>query len=159
MAAAPSSAAEDGLYPPPAFYFKVVFGEAENQGDTSFQDVSGISSEIQTEEVIEGGENRFVHHLPKGVKHANLELKRGIAPLSSPLVKWCKQVMERDFADPIVPQQVRVYLMDADGNPIRGWSFANAYPVKWETESFNSTKNDVAIEKIVLSYTWSSRLL
>jgi phage tail-like protein len=158
MAASPSNA-EEGLYPPSAFYFKVVFGEAESQGDTSFQDVSGISSEISTEQAIEGGENRFVHNLPTTVKHANLELKRGVAPLSSPLVKWCKQVMERDFVDPIVPQLVRVYLMDADGNPIRGWSFANAFPVKWETESFNSTKNDVAIEKIVLSYTWSSRLL
>ncbi|MGV3590387.1 MAG: phage tail protein [Gammaproteobacteria bacterium] len=158
MAATPSSA-EEGLYPPSAFYFKVVFGEAESQVDTSFQDVSGISSEVSTEQAIEGGENRFVHNLPTGVKHANLELKRGIAPLTSPLVTWCKQVMERDFIDPIVPQLVRVYLMDADGNPIRGWSFANAYPVKWETENFNSTKNDVAIEKIVLSYTWSSRLM
>lgn len=158
MAASPSNA-EEGLYPPSAFYFKVVFGEAESQVDTSFQDVSGISSEISTEQVVEGGENRFVHNLPTTVKHGNLELKRGIAPLSSPLVKWCKQVMERDFVDPIVPQLVRVYLMDADGNPIRGWSFANAFPVKWETENFNSTKNDVAIEKIVMSYTWSSRLL
>ncbi|MDY6981863.1 MAG: phage tail protein [Pseudomonadota bacterium] len=157
--AAPPSNAEEGLYPPSAFYFKVVFGEAESQVDTSFQDVSGISSEINTEPVVEGGENRFVHNLPTTVKHANLELKRGIAPLSSPLVTWCKQVMERDFVDPIVPQLVRVYLMDADGNPIRGWSFANAFPVKWETENFNSTKNDVAIEKVVLSYTWSSRLL
>jgi phage tail-like protein len=158
MAASPSIA-EEGLYPPSAFYFKVVFGESESDVDSSFQDVSGISSEINTEPAVEGGENRFVHNLPTTVKHGNLELKRGIAPLSSPLVTWCKQVMEKDFMEPIVPQLVRVYLMGAEDKPIRGWSFSNAFPVKWETESFNSTKNEVAIEKIVLSYTWSSRLM
>ena len=55
---------EGGDYPPSAFYFKVVFGATLGMTDTSFQDVSGISTEVTTEDVIEGGENRFVHKLP-----------------------------------------------------------------------------------------------
>lgn len=147
-----------GDYPPSAFYFKVIFGTTLGTTDTSFQDVSGISSEIDTETVIEGGENRFVHTLPKAVKHPFLELKRGIAPMTSPLVNWCRSILEMDFMQPVVAQPVVVQLMNEDRLPIRAWSFANAYPVKWEVENFGSTKNEVVIEKIVLSYTYSIRI-
>lgn len=135
-------------YPPSAFYFKVVIGKTV----TSFQEVTGIGSEIETEEVIEGGENRYVHRLPKAVKHPKLVLKRGIAPGKSPLVRWCKDVLE-EFKIPIKPELLHVHLLNEKGDPIRSWSFANAYPVNWEVESFNSTKNEVALEKIELSYT------
>jgi hypothetical protein len=37
------------------------------------------------------------------------------------------------------------------------WSFADAYPVNWEVENFNATKNAVAIEKIELAYSTSRR--
>ena len=147
------------VYPPSAFYFKVAFAATLGLTDTSFQEVSGMSAEVDTETVVEGGENRYVHTLPKGVKHPYLELKRGIAPMTSPLVIWCRSVFEMDFITPVVAQPIVVQLLDASKLPIRAWSFANAYPVKWEIENFNSTKNEVAIEKIVLSYTYSNRLI
>ncbi|MCB1986271.1 MAG: phage tail protein, partial [Nitrosomonas sp.] len=64
-----------------------------------------------------------------------------------------------DFVSAIEPKAVRVFLMNEDKNPIRGWLFDSAYPVKWEIESFGSTKNEVAIEKIVLSYNFSKRIV
>lgn len=158
MPAVSAASTEGGFYPPSAFYFKVVFGNSANSPDASFQDVSGITSEITTEDVVEGGENRFVHKLPKGVKHSNLELKRGLAPLTSPLVIWCQSVFEGGFTLAIKPQTIRVYLLDEKAQPLRGWVFVNAYPVKWDVESFNSTKNEVAIEKIAFSYSYSKRI-
>ncbi|MBE3024389.1 phage tail protein [Janthinobacterium sp. BJB1] len=146
-------------YPPSAFYFKVTLGATLGLTDASFQEVSGITAELDTETVVEGGENRYVHTLPKGMKPRSLVLKRGIAPPYSPLVMWCRSVFELDFVLPIVAQPVIVSLMDAHKLPIRVWSFANAYPVKWEVESFGSTKNEVAIENITLSYTYSNRLI
>ena len=146
-------------YPPSAFYFKVVFSTALVTADTSFQEVSGISSEIEVEPVVEGGENRFVHQLPKAVKHPNLVLKRGIANITSPLVHWCRSTLENDFLKPIEPRQIHVFLLNAEKIPIRAWSFANAFPVKWEIDGFNSTKSEVAIEKIELSYNYSNRVI
>ena len=146
-------------YPPTGFYFKVIFSATLGMSDTSFQEVSGISSEVELEEVVEGGENRYVHRLPKSVKHPKLVLKRGIAKMTSPLVIWCRSVFEADFIAPIVPMPILVYLMNENKIPIRVWSFANAYPVQWEVEPLNSTKNDVAIEKIELSYNYSNRLI
>jgi phage tail-like protein len=146
------------LYPPSAFHFELVFAGTSGE-DASFQEVSGIGSEIDVQEVVEGGENRFVHRLPKGVKHPLLSLKRGIADIKSPLVKWCKTILEGDFAEPIETREVKVYLLDENQDPLRGWSFTNAYPVKWEIDSFNSTKNEVAIETIDLSYNSSNRIV
>lgn len=148
------------VYPPSAFYFKVVIAPPLGLStDTSFQEVSGIDNELEVESVIEGGENRFVRQLPKGAKHSNLSLKRGIAPLTSPLVIWCKSTLESGFNLTIRPLPILVFLMNEDKMPIRGWSFESAYPLKWEVESFSSTKNEVAIEKIVLSYTASMRIV
>ena len=146
-------------YPPSAFYFKVEFFSPYGKGDTSFQEVSGIGSEIETEDVVEGGENRYVYRLPKSVKHPKLVLKRGIATMNSPLVKWCKSVMEAGFIASIVALPLLVFLMNEDKIPSRAWGFAKAYPVKWEVDALNSTKNEVAIEKIELSYTYSYRLV
>lgn len=158
-AVSPVDSTEGGLYPPSAFYFKVVIGTTASDTDSSFQDVSGISTEMSTEDVTEGGENRFVHKLPTTIKQSNLELKRGIAPASSPLVSWCQEVLEGDLITAIVPKLISVYLLNENAEPIRGWTFANAFPIKWEVEAFNSTKNEVAVEKIVLSYTYSNRIL
>lgn len=143
-------------YPLPAFHFKVTFSDLGGGGDTSFQEVTGISSEMETEVYVEGGENRFVYQLPKAIKHPNLILKRGLTQRDSPLVEWCRSTLEMDFTEPITPMSIRVVLLNEKGEPARAWFFANAYPVKWEVESFNSTKNEVAIEKIELSYTHSN---
>jgi len=153
----PSSSLSDE-YPLPAFYFKVVFAATAGNSDTSFQDVSGISMEMETEDLLEGGENRFVHRLPKSIKYPKLVLKRGIAKLDSPLVKWCKEVLEGAFIEKLKPMTVEVSLMDEAGKPVRVWSFVNAFPVSWEVESFNSTKNEIAIEKIELSYNYIDRV-
>ncbi|MDP2143464.1 MAG: phage tail protein [Gallionella sp.] len=149
---------DSASYPLPAFYFKVVFASSQGNSDTSFQEVSGISSEMETEPIVEGG-NQYTRQLPKALKHSNLVLKRGIADMSSPLVVWCRTVLETNFMEPIVPTLVSVHLLNEEGVPLRGWEFADAYPVKWNVEAFNSTKNEVAIETIELSYMSSSRTL
>ena len=107
--------------------------------DNSFLEVSGISAEVKNKPYKEGGENRFTHQLPEGVEYTNLILKRGIASMSSPLVLWCRQIIEGGFVMPILTQELTVSLMDSSGAPARSWSFVNARPVKWEVEGFNTS--------------------
>jgi phage tail-like protein len=165
MATALLSASEDvaepfgDVYPVPAFYFKVAFAATGLKDDSSFQDVSGLNSELAFEEIQEGGENRYVQRLPTGVKHPPLELKRGVGAVDSALVKWCRAVMDGEQIARIQTLPLAVYLMNADAIPIRAWQFADAFPIKWEFDAFNSTKNEVAIEKIVLSYSYLSRII
>lgn len=146
-------------YPPAGFYFKVSFATSAGLADTSFQEVSGLTAEMNVEEVVEGGENRYTHRLPVQVRHPNLVLKRGIAAITSPLVVWCKATLEADLAIPLVAQPIVVQLLSETGMPLRAWSLANAYPVKWEVAGFHAQKNEVAIETIELAYNYSMRLL
>src|SRR5689334_12408423 len=135
----------DAFYPPSAFYFKVEFNGQTNS-DTSFAEVSGIRSEMDLEPHSEGGENAFVYQLPKGVKHPNLVLKRGVGATYSPLVKWCMNTLHAGYPTDIVTKMLEVKLLNKEGKPLRHWSFADAFPVKWEIDGFKSTKNEVAIE-------------
>ncbi len=142
---------------PVSFYFTVyVDGGFMNQ-DMAFQEVTGLEVEMETQPVIEGGENRFVHKLPKSIKHPNLVLKRGIADRTSSLTLWCQDVLEMDFAKDIVPRDVVVGLCNATGIPIRTWSIGNAYPVKWNVSSFNAMKNEIAIESMEFVYSTLER--
>ena len=76
-------------YPPVGFHFRVTFGIGEDDYDHRFQDVSGLSVQIGTEELKEGGLNAYVHKLPTQVKYGNLVLKRGML-LGSVVVDWIK---------------------------------------------------------------------
>jgi phage tail-like protein len=144
--------------PPAAFSFGVMFGPLPGV-DSSWREVSGIAPEMDTETYVEGGEGRYVLTLPKGVKHPRLVLKRGVASIDSLLLHWCKSVLEGGLSQSIATTMVHVFLLDAAGLRLRAWSFSDAWPVKLEVEGFNSTKNEVAIEKIELVYSYSKREL
>lgn len=144
-------------YPPVGFHFAVSFGTQPPGADASFQEVSGIGPEFELEALPEGGENRYTLQLPKAVRHPKLQLKRGIAPLDSKLVTWCKSVLEGGLGKQIFPKQVHLFLLDEKGEALRVWSFDNAWPVHWEVEGFNAMRGEVALEKIELSYAYSTR--
>ncbi len=133
-------------YPLPAFYFEVKFdGHSE-----SFQEVSGIGAEFAYEEISEGGEAGF--RLPKPATHPPLVLKRGVMQKNSPFVNWCAKPLDAEFQSLIETKTVEVNLLNEEGKPVRGWSFSNAYPLKWEMSSFNSMENQIAVETVTLTY-------
>jgi len=126
-----------------------VGGAVPNPLDIRFQSVSGISSTIETEEITEGGENLFVHKLPKRVTYGNLILKRGMV-IGSPLNIEFKEAMSiMKFS----PSRVLVMLLDRQDTPIASWLFLNTYPVKWEVSNLDATQNQVAIDTMELAYT------
>jgi phage tail-like protein len=67
---------------PVGFYFSLSF-EGE---DVTFQEVSGISKELDVEKVASSGENRFKYRLPNVSSSQNLVLKRAIVPTGSKLI-------------------------------------------------------------------------
>lgn len=136
-------------YPPVAFYFKVTF-EGES-GESSFKEVSGISMEMDTEEITEGG-NSYKHRVPTSVKFSNLVLKRGLVPKDSAIVQWCSDTLESGLSTGITTKSITVSLLDEDANPLSTWNFLNAWPVKWSISDFNAMNNEIAIETLELSY-------
>ena len=100
------------VYPPVVFRFTVQIAGSPGQDDAIFQEASGISPEFDAEIHREGGENRFVHALPKAT-HPRLVLKRGIADQRSPLVRWCEAVLEAGLSQPIETKALTLRLLDA----------------------------------------------
>lgn len=118
--------------------------------DTRWTEVSGLNVEMTTEELIEGGENRFVHKLPVRAKYPNLVLKRGyFASLPSPLITWAEDAINNLE---IKPCQVQVILLDEHHLPVKIWGFKNAYPVKISMGDFKATDNSFLIETLELTY-------
>ncbi|WP_109832607.1 phage tail protein [Reichenbachiella versicolor] len=128
------------------------FQQALGADDTSFQEISGISSQLAVEEYKEGGRNGFVHHLPSHVKHSNLVLKRGITSKFSELSTWCMTTMKSGLAIPVELKQVYIQLLDDSNSPVLSWIFANAYPVKWEYSALDAQKGDIFIQTVELCH-------
>lgn len=136
-------------YPPVGFHFSVEFtGISTKKNDHQFQSVSGISVDLETEEIAEGGENRFKHKLPVRTKYPNLVLKRGML-IDSGVVTWCRKALE-DFE--INPISLTVSLLDEKHQALQTWTFSNAYPVKWNLGDFSAEENKIVIETLELSY-------
>jgi phage tail-like protein len=148
-------------YPPAGFHFKVQFGFLDsNTDDARFQEVNGISAEVETEEFAEGGENRFSYRFPTRAKYSNLVLKRGFY-IDSKVVNWIKNAVENLVAIPgkYEPTTVNVTLLNELHNPLMGtFSFRNAWPVKWSISDLKSTENNIIIETLELSYTYFTKI-
>ena len=145
-----------GYYPPVGFHFRVEFGFlSSGSNDSRFQEVSGLTSELGIEEVVEGGENRFTHRLPGRAKYGNLILKRGLLT-DSQLIDWCKDAIESFEFEPTT---VNVILLDEEHNPVAdSFSFQNAWPVKWSISDFKAQENSIVVETLELAYSYFTRI-
>jgi len=108
--------------------------------------------------VAEGGENRFVHRLPRPAKYSNLVMKRGIVTQSSLLSEWFGLSIGSAMTLPIIPQNLLVMLLNDSGWPTNAWIFVNAYPLRWDAGPFNSLENKVMIETLEFSYNYFQRI-
>lgn len=144
-------------YPPMAFYFRVEFGiDGVQNNDSRFQEVSGINAPVDVEEISEGGENRFVHRLPKGVRHPNLVLKRGLI-FDSKIASWLNDTIGGGLSNPIKTVELIISLLNDRNEPVVSWKVENAYPVKFEVAGLNVNNNELAIESIEFAYTTITR--
>ena len=146
------ASAGEAYYPPVGFHFSVKFTDISEEIDTRFQEVSGLSVTVGTEDYPEGGQNRFVHKLPKGTSYDNLVLKRGVVK-GSKLVEWCNKTVEELT---IEPKEVLVSLLDEQDKPLFSWNIVNAYPIKWSFERLNAESGELLIESMELNYHYFS---
>ncbi|MBB6250767.1 phage tail protein [Nitrospirillum iridis] len=152
-------------YPAPAFFFAVSVGsggtasQPSGSADASFQEVSGLDAKTEVETLVEGGENRYSHRLPKQGQYANLVLKRGYVTASSYLANWAADTVGSTLAAPIQPQTLVVSLLGADQSPLVTWNFNRAWPVRWMAGPLDSLKNEVLTEQMEFSYAYVTRSL
>jgi phage tail-like protein len=110
---------------------------------TGFAEASGLQSEVQTEDVREGGLNTYVHKLPKGTTYQNITLKRGLTN-GDELWNWHRDVLEGKFDR----KNISIVLLDNEGNETWRWNFEEVYPVKWTGPDLKASGSDIAFEAL-----------
>ncbi|MGK0290125.1 MAG: phage tail-like protein [bacterium] len=143
-------------YYPVAFYFVIKIAGSDQE--SSFQEVSGIKSTVETTTLEVGGSDAK-YPVPTNVTYSDLVLKRGLASTRSPLVKWCQTTVETPFNQLIQTKDIEVQLLNPQGKPARSWNFRRAYPIVWEVDTFNAMENKLAIETITFKHFGFTRTL
>lgn len=115
--------------------------DIENVG-SGFMHVSGLTSELEVVSYREGTASSL-RKLPGLVKYPPLVLKRGLTTDRS-LWVWHRAALNGNLQR----RKVNVTLLDAARNPVATWSFAEAWPAKWQGPELNAQSSEVLIETV-----------
>ncbi len=136
-------------YPQPGFHFAVLFELfPQFPNDIRFQEVSGLTVSTQFESRPEGGENRFVHQLPKGLQFTDLVLKRGKF-LGSGILHWARKAVERFEFE---PTNLMISLLNEEHLPLYNWYVVGAVPKSLAVSGINAMQGEIVVESLTLSY-------
>lgn len=112
-----------------------------------FQKVSGLGCEKGIVEYNEGG-FKATHKIPGREKYSDVTLERGLIRGSSILTTvWDKQKTDATTRFDMVIQ-----LQTPDGQPSEIWTLCEAWISKWEGPELDANSDDVAVEKITVTY-------
>lgn len=118
-------------------------GSAEAVAETVRERVDGDGSE-------EGPVSRVDAALAATDRRASsphLELTRGVTD-SDALWTWLREWVEGEAN----PRDVRVFLLDGEGNRARGWRCRRATPTRWSGPELVADRNAVATETLELAH-------
>jgi len=110
-----------------------------------FQEVSGLSAQIEIVEVQEGGRNDTTRKLVGQGKFPNLVLKRGFCAgtLLDSLMNF-HGAKTRISGD--------IVMMSNAGKEVARWHFVNGVPVKWDGPQLNVSQNGIAVESLEIAH-------
>ncbi|RQR52005.1 phage tail protein [Burkholderia sp. Bp9126] len=116
--------------------------------DVFFQRVSGLSRELSTTPIREGGDNVGVIHLPEKVEHGQVSFERAVMTIT-PLTLAFDQVMTDFDARHL---SVVIMLLNHLSLPVCSWTLIDALPVRWRTGDLDANSNAILINELGLSY-------
>lgn len=147
----------------PAFRFKVEFTGISNLKEQFFQEVSGLSWELEVEDLPAGGVNAYSIRLPKRLKYPNLVLKRAMYS-DLALSQWMENSIQDYFVNPSSGSSPKgitnivITLLNYDNNELATWQITQAFPLKWNLSPFNAMENKFVTETLEFGYQSFKRL-
>ena len=110
-----------------------------------FSSIKGLEAQVEVLEYREGGVNDLVHRLPGALTYPNLVLSNGLT--STAIEEWFQETRLG-----AARHTLNVTFLDNVGNPIRAWSFADAYPIRWTGPVLAATEGNVAGEELEVAH-------
>jgi phage tail-like protein len=111
-----------------------------------FSECTGLQAEYEVFEYQEGGENGFVHKFRGRAKYPNIVLKRGVTE-DKALYNWFSATQEE-----VTRAEGDITLLSPSLETLRKWSFAGAFPVKWQGPNLKANSGEVAIETLEFAH-------
>ena len=131
-------------YPLPGFYFQVTMGLEM----WSFQEVSGLNTEVEVLNYRHGKSKQLGNYkMPGRPSTTDAVLKKGMFRGDTFLFEWFQGNLTE-----LVRKDVTICLLNEYHIPEIIWILSNAFPVKIESSTLNSTDSAVAVESVTLSY-------
>ena len=135
------------LIPVNSFGFKVLI-DGKELG--LFQEVSGLSVQVNVTDLAEGGLNTSTHKLIEGVSYSNVTLKRGLCDASG-LYTFILPAINGEI-DKLRIGTVTIISLDESGNEGMKYELKDAVPVKWDGPSLNVMQDSIATETLELAH-------
>lgn len=104
---------------------------------------------VEVDQWKEGGQNSYVHQLPKRVTMGTVKLKHGITSELG-LLGWYIDVMNGDWVN--AKRQVSVELIAPMGYAAIIWNFRDAFPIKWTGPLMKSDATGIMIDELEIAY-------
>lgn len=116
--------------------------------DIAFQNIAGLTRELNVTQHSEGGENIRNRYFAEKVNHGSLTLERGVM-LVTPLTEFFDQVMQGQL---VAYADVVILLLNHLGLPVCSWTISNALPVRWQTAGLDANANSILVNTLELKY-------
>ena len=120
----------------------------------AFTEVTGLSVQMEIEEIAEGGNNESTIKVPGRLKWPNLVLKRGITNNNS-LFEWLAKCSGDGFEKEkfkISRPTGTIFMLDSKQVVVRSWKFRDAMPVRWTGPTFAASASALALEELEVSH-------
>ena len=147
-------------YPHVGFHFRVTFEEIQGGStlEAGFQEVTGLTVKMETEEVAEGGENRYKLKLPTRNSFGEITLKRAFY-VDNAISDWALDALEAANDFDFDPMHLTIDLLDENHDTMAQWRVQNAWPTQLQISDLKSEDNGIVVETLTLTYQFFNRKL
>lgn len=132
-----------------AYNFQVIVTNVSDDGGAvsgSFTEITGLEAELPPVEYRNGSEDITVRKVPGLKKFSNITLKRGITGHVG-FWNWIVEAMNGK----VRRTSGSIIMLDENRQEVMRWNFSRAWPTKYTGPSLGATKNEIAMESVVLA--------
>lgn len=129
-----------------AFAFRV---KVDGKEVGLFQEVSGLSAQIEVQDLAVGGLNTTTLKLAGPASYPNLSLKRGFCVTT--MMDWFESY-RAGSGNTRKRLSGTIEMLGDDGAPVMTWAFVNGIPTKWDGPQLSVSQNAIAIESLEIAH-------
>ena len=117
-----------------------------------FQEVSGLSAQLSTEDLVEGGVNYTTRKLLGHASYSNVTLKRGLC--STSMYGWIRGIIDGSNLASLAENRmtVTISILGDDGSEVKKFKLSRAIPVKWDGPSLSVMQDGIATESLEFAH-------